>query len=49
VSPWIKWRCRKLNSTATGTVLKMTPADSGPHGAKAAAALAAIEKAMGSG
>jgi hypothetical protein len=31
VSPWIKWRCSKLNSTATGTVLRMTPADSGPH------------------
>ena len=31
VSPWIKCRCRKLNSTATGTVLRMTPADSGPH------------------
>jgi hypothetical protein len=31
VSPWIKWRCRNTNSTATGTVLMMTPADSGPH------------------
>src|ERR1700676_3674388 len=31
VSPWIKCRCRKLNSTATGTVLRMTPAESGPH------------------
>ncbi len=31
VSPWIRWRCRKLNSTATGTVLRITPADSGPH------------------
>ena len=31
VRPWIKWRCRKLNSTATGTVLRITPAESGPH------------------
>jgi hypothetical protein len=31
VSPWIKWRCRNTNRTATGTVLMMTPADSGPH------------------
>ena len=31
VSPRIRWRWRNVNSTATGTVLMMTPAESCPH------------------